>query len=69
MQPFVGCVVALIAQPPQHAERTWILWDKRGQIVLLVENSEGIGPRMEVEAYMFECAFRNWSPRYRQRWS
>jgi hypothetical protein len=45
-----GCVVS-------HQNRKWILWDKRGMMVRLVEPIIGYGPCLTVETHIDECKF------------
>jgi hypothetical protein len=58
---YTGCVVT-------HADRKWILWDKKGTTVRLVEPLDVYGPNLEVRTVIDECKFVAENPKYRKSW-
>lgn len=55
MNPYSGAYVRLCGTSNYtgmgHFHRVFVLWDKRGQRCWLVEDFDGIGPRLELYEY------------------
>jgi hypothetical protein len=51
--PFTGCTV----KHRTHSGRDWIIWNKKGFTVTLVESLETIGPHMEMACSFYDCEF------------
>lgn len=53
MTPFTGCTV----KHRTHNDRMWVIWNKKGFTVTLIEILGKIGPRMEVTGSIHDCEF------------
>lgn len=53
MTPFTGCTV----KHRTHTSRDWIIWNKKGSTVTLIESLGTIGPRMQMVGSFYDCEF------------